>query len=155
MNIILKILTIIILISLITACRIDAVDILQQETRLTLLQYNDTVPPSPVVKMEILKGSEKYYRLLTWLEKNNDGWQPSYVTYAPYIVVSGEKFNLNFQGSRAIINYEVSAGKWRQYLKNIEENDFFFLINEATNNQTLAIKFTTHADDVFIKCKDY
>ena len=35
---------------------------------------------------------------------------------------------MNFQRTLAVLNYEVSDGKWRQYVKKIKEEDYSFLI---------------------------
>lgn len=128
MNSILRFSTLFLLISFIIACRIDTVNILQKETSLTILRYTYTLKPSPVIKTTISKESKQYSQLLTWLENNQEGWQPSYIDFAPDIIVKGNYFNINFQRTQAVLNYEVSDGKWRQYVKKIKEEDYSFLI---------------------------
>ncbi|MFZ1980726.1 MAG: hypothetical protein WAU61_05410 [Smithella sp.] len=45
-----------------------------------------------------------------------------------YEAFKGKLFNINFQRTQAVLNYEVSDGKWRQYVKKIKEEDYSFLI---------------------------
>jgi len=126
MKIIRQIFIVLIILGL-TACKIDSNAIMQQEDHLSLSRhfYN---PSKPAIETEITKESAKYRELLKWFEKNQNDWTPSVVTYAPNVMVTGQKFNINFTKGGAILNFEVRKGKWRQYVRDVKEEEYQFLV---------------------------
>jgi hypothetical protein len=117
---------ILILLTVLAACKIDSKQLLDSQETLTI----ETHELNGISKgnKEIRKGEETYSRLKKWLEENEKGWEPSLVTFVPSIVVRGKKFNLNFHSRRAILNFQSQDGQWHQYVKGITEADFQYLL---------------------------
>lgn len=115
-----------ILSTVITACRIDANQLLQSEDVLTI-QINKSSGAS-ITSKEIRKGDEKFASFKKWMEENEKGWEPSPVTFVPAVEVRGKKFVVNFHPRRAILNFQSPDGKYHQYVKEIKESDFQYLL---------------------------
>lgn len=113
---------------ILTACRIDANSILEPEEVLIVSIHNLT--GTTITKKEIRKGDETYNWLKKWMEDNEKGWESSLVTFAPSVEVRGEKFNLNFHPTRAILNFKRPDGKYHQYVKDIREVEFQYLLQK-------------------------
>lgn len=117
-----------ILCTILTACRIDANSILEPEEVLVVSIHNLT--GTTVTKKEIRKGDETYNRLKKWMVDNEKGWDSSLVTFVPSVEVRGKNFNLNFHQTRAILNFQSPDGKNHQYVKDIKESEFQFLLQK-------------------------
>lgn len=115
------------------ACRIDANQLLQSEEILTIQVY--TSSGKGITTKEIRKGDETFTRFKKWLEENEKGWEPSPVTFVPSVEVRGKKFVINFHPRRAILNFQSLDGKYHQYVKDIAEADFQYLLTKLTYNQ--------------------
>jgi hypothetical protein len=55
---------------------------------------------------EIEASSSDIENLATWLKDNSSGWESTWVTYAPGVLVTGPGFSINFMNEAAVINYE-------------------------------------------------
>lgn len=117
---------ILILSTFLAACRIDSKWLLESQETLTI-EIHETNGKSKG-KREIRKGEEAYSRLKKWMEENEKGWEPSPVTFVPAVEVRGKKFTLNFHNRRAILNFQSPDGQWHQYVKDITEADFQYLL---------------------------
>lgn len=52
----------------------------------------------------IAPGSEAYDALVAWVAANQDGWESTYASYVPGLVVSGDDFSINLLEGHAIAN---------------------------------------------------
>lgn len=111
---------------MLTACKIDAKLLLDSEETLTIETHQTNGISNK--KREIRKGEETYSRFRKWLEENEKGWEPSLVTFVPSVEVRGKKFVINFHPQRAILNFQSPDGKYHQYVKDITEADFQYLV---------------------------
>ena len=110
------------------ACRIDVNQLIQSEEVLTIQVYKSS--GTGITTKEIRKGDETFTRFKKWLEENEKGWEPSPVTFVPSVEVRGKKFVLNFHPRRAILNFQSPDGKYHQYVKDIAEADFQYLLSK-------------------------
>jgi hypothetical protein len=62
-------------------------------------------------------------KLKKLLEDDTVKWKKSYVTFAPRILIKGQKFSITLQPSRIIVNYDNGDGKWIQVTRELP-NDF-------------------------------
>jgi len=109
------------------ACRIDANSILESEETLTIFIYSHG---TLTTEKKIKKRDDSYNRLKTWMKENEKGWETSLVTFAPNVLVRGKKFNINFQPHSAIINFQSPDGQYHQYVKDIKETEFQYLLQK-------------------------
>jgi len=112
--------------AILAACKIDAKLLLDSEETLTIETHQTNGTSN--TKRELRKGEETYSRFRKWLEENEKGWEPSPVTFVPAIEVRGKKFVMNFHPTRAIINFQSPDGKCHQYVKEVKETDFKYLL---------------------------
>jgi len=115
-----------ILFAILAACKVDPGWLLQSEEILTIEIHRTDGRNKE--KKEIRKGDETYSRFKAWIEKNEKGWEPSPVTFMPDVEVRGKKFVVNFHPRRAILNFQSPDGNWHQYVKDITEADFQYLL---------------------------
>lgn len=108
------------------ACKIDPNWLLQSEEVLTIESHQPDGRNKE--KKEIRKGDETYSRFKKWMEENEKGWEPSPVTFVPNVEVRGKKFVINFHPRRAILNFQSPDGKRHQYVKDVAEADFQYLL---------------------------
>lgn len=113
---------ILILATILVACRIDSKWLLESQETLTIETHESNGKSKG--KKEIRKDEEAYSQLKRWMEENEKGWEPSPVTFVPDVEVRGKKFTLNFHPRRAILNFQSPDGQWHQYVKDIKEADF-------------------------------
>jgi hypothetical protein len=112
--------------AMLAACKIDAKLLLDSEDTLTIETHQTNGTSN--TKREIRKGDETYSRFKKWVEENEKGWEPSPVTFVPAIEVRGKKFAMNFHPTRAILNFQSTDGKYHQYVKEVKESDFKYLL---------------------------
>ncbi len=112
--------------AMLAACKIDAKLLLDSEETLTIETHQTNGTSDS--KREIRKGEETYSRFRKWVEENEKGWEPSPVTFVPAIEVRGKKFVMNFHPTRAILNFQSPDGKYHQYVKEVKEADFKYLL---------------------------
>ena len=117
---------ILILFAILAACKIDSKWLLESQETLTIEIHE--LNGKNKGKKEIRKGEEAYSQLKRWMEENEKGWEPSLVTFVPAIEIRGKKFFLNFHPRRAILNFQSPDGQWHQYVKEIAEADFQYLM---------------------------
>jgi len=116
----------IILTTILAACKIDPKWLLESQETLTIETHESNGKSK--AKKEIRKDEETYSQLKRWMEENEKGWEPSPVTFVPDVEVRGKRFTLNFHPRRAILNFQSQDGKWHQYVKDITEADFQYLL---------------------------
>ncbi len=126
MNNLTRYIFILILTTILAACKIDSKWLLESQEPLTI-ETHETNGKSKG-KKEIRKGEETYSQLKRWMEENEKGWERSPVTFVPDVQVRGKKFTLNFHPRRAILNFQSQDGQWQQYVKDITEADFQYLL---------------------------
>ncbi len=64
-------------------------------------------------------------QISAWIESHRSGWSLSIDSYAPYRLIRGEQFMLNFGRRLCILNYRGGLGnRWTQVTRQIEERDF-------------------------------
>ena len=114
-----------ILLTILTACRIDAKWLLESEESLLVQTYQPGRGKAPAI--EITKNEEKFAQTRRWLEQNGKGWNPSPATYIPGTEVRGKRFVLNFLHNLAVLNFQDPDGKYHQYVKGIKETDYQYL----------------------------
>lgn len=114
--------------SILAACKVDTNWLLQSEELLTIQTHE--IHGRSRGKKEIRKGDETYSRFKRWMEENERGWKPSPVTYVPDVEVRGKKFVINFLPGGAILNFQSPDGNWHQYVKDIAEADFQYLLSK-------------------------
>jgi hypothetical protein len=117
---------ILIICTVLAACRIDANSILQPNENLTVQIYNRG---ATLTKKTITKNDKAYVQFVRWLKDNETGWSIAPATYAPSVEVRGKKFAINFHPTLAILNFQSPDGNYRQYSKEIKETDFQYLIH--------------------------
>ena len=61
--------------------------------------------------------------ILEWVKYPTDRLKISINTYAPNIIIRGEKYNVNFTGDLVVYNYKVNSGKWLQGVRKRNTND--------------------------------
>lgn len=110
--------------TIITACRIDSDAIIAPDEKLTVLIYKT----GEIARKEIASKDYAYVQFIKWVKENDKGWSPSPVTFAPSVEIRGKKFVINFHPTRAILNFQGSDGSYHQYVKDIKEADFRYLI---------------------------
>jgi len=115
-----------VLCAFLTSCRIDANLILESKEMLLVSNYKSS--GTTITKKEIRKGDATYSRFKKWLEENEKGWESSPVTFVPAVEVRGKKLVINFHPTRAILNFQSPDGKYHQYVKDIKESEFQYLL---------------------------
>lgn len=67
--------------------------------------------------------TEEQSIILEWVKYPTDRLKISINTYAPNIIIKGEKYNVNFTGDLVVYNYKVNSGKWLQGVRKRNTND--------------------------------
>jgi hypothetical protein len=62
-------------------------------------------------------------------------WTESYITFAPRILVNGEKFSITVQPSKIIVNYENRSGKWIQVTRELPDGFFEEIQDDLTREK--------------------
>ena len=63
-----------------------------------------------VKESELVVGSADERAVATWLASHREGWQPSFVSYAPGRMICGDGFNLNLRpGGLCVLNYGLNV----------------------------------------------
>lgn len=107
------------LLLLLTACRINVADMIGEVDSFKVYLYE---AGRPVREYAIVKGDERYNKLVLWAKENESGWQMDLATYVPGVLVSGGGIRINFLGSSAIL-----SGPDGQFAKDMNPADYAFL----------------------------
>jgi hypothetical protein len=68
-------------------------------------------------------GDDRYKRLDAWLKVHSDGWSVAIADYVPTILVSGNRFRLNFmQSGAAILGFDN-----HQYSHPVQASEYAYL----------------------------
>lgn len=68
------------------------------------LSYTRYSKGVPLIERKIYKGDKEFSDLILLLEESHDPWLPSFVTYAPKKIYSGNHVNINISGNIIIVN---------------------------------------------------
>jgi hypothetical protein len=104
---------------LLAACKINVAGMLGEVDSFKVYVYEEG---RPVHEYKIVKGDERYQKLIQWAKENGSGWQMTPATYVPGVLVSGGELSVNFLGSSAILN-----GPDGQFAKDVTPADYAFL----------------------------
>ncbi len=69
---------------------------------------------SELTKISVPADSKLEQKITSFLQNNQTGWKPSFVTYAPSLMIYGEKFSLLLDDNGPVLNY------WPQKNKNFQ-----------------------------------
>jgi hypothetical protein len=72
----------------------------------------------------IHKDSKLFNWLSSWLESHQDAWSSSPASYVPGYLVRGDDFHLNFNEGFAVLNYEDPKGKYHQFVRKLDSEDY-------------------------------
>ena len=61
--------------------------------------------------------------ILEWLECSANGLKVSVNTYAPNIIIKGERYSINFTRDLVVYNYQINHRKWRQGIRQRNVDD--------------------------------
>jgi len=84
-------------------------------------------------KYQLLPNNIKFKKMINLGLLNKNGWNTTYGAYAPFILVRGTNFSINFQYNRVILN--CSKG---QYIKSISPDEYQFLLNRNSSKIVLS-----------------
>ena len=78
----------------------------------------------PIIERSIAAGSDEELAVTAWLQTHKSGWRWDLNTYAPVCRVSGERFTLNFQMGRCILNYRLKEnGNFSQVSRPLKDDE--------------------------------
>ena len=100
------------------------------EKALTLTVYKGGRPGKEV---PVASDSVIVARINSLLLKKRGKWKRSFVTFAPVIIIRGEKISINCQRDRIIINFENSAGQTVQVVTSLATEEYSQIENAAGN----------------------
>ena len=131
-----KIVFLVLLTRILTSCnsRIKLNEYFNNKSSFTL-SINSTIKSTGLTQTtqtEIEVISNKYSKLIEWLNKNESGWQMSAASFVTEISVSHGSFKLLYtKGTNgAIISFIDKENKPRQYSKSITKGELDFLVTE-------------------------
>ena len=61
--------------------------------------------------------------ILEWLECSTNWLKVSVNTYAPNIIIKGERYSINFTRDLVVYNYQINHRKWRQGIRQRNVDD--------------------------------
>lgn len=97
--------------------KITTVDLEKSEFFVLDVNYSEQI-----IKWNIFSTEEQSI-ILEWVKYPTDRLKISINTYAPNIIIKGEKYNVNFTGDLVVYNYKVNSGKWLQGVRKRNTND--------------------------------
>ena len=97
--------------------KITRVDLEKSEFIVLDVNYSE-----PIIKWNNFSTEEQSI-ILEWVKYPTDRLKISINTYAPNIIIKGEKYNVNFTGDLVVYNYKVNSGKWLQGVRKRNTND--------------------------------
>jgi hypothetical protein len=97
--------------------KITTVDLVKSEFIVLDVNYSEQI-----IKWNNFSTEEQSI-ILEWVKYPTDRLKISINTYAPNIIIKGEKYNVNFTGDLVVYNYKVNSGKWLQGVRKRNTND--------------------------------
>jgi hypothetical protein len=97
--------------------KITTVDLVKSEFIVLDVNYSEQI-----IKWNNFSTEEQSI-ILEWVKYPTDRLKISIITYAPNIIIKGEKYNVNFTGDLVVYNYKVNSGKWLQGVRKRNTND--------------------------------
>ena len=109
---------------------IESDEIFKNETVLKLNIYEtDSVFIDKSVDLEM--DSHKVKEIRNWIDNNKTDWKSSIASFAqPLISVIGNDFRMLIFKDFVVVGFANNKGKQRQFTKQIDYNDFDFLLRE-------------------------
>jgi hypothetical protein len=77
----------------------------------------------PIVERSIVDGSNQQRSVASWLRSHEGGWRADFANYVPIRMIRGTRFNLIFQPTLCILNYQTPEGAWKQVSRPISPED--------------------------------
>lgn len=97
--------------------KITTVDLVKSEFIVLDVNYSEQI-----IKWNNFSTEEQSI-ILEWVKYPTDRLKISINTYAPNIIIKGEKYNVNFTGDLVVYNYKVNSGKWLQGVRKRNTDD--------------------------------
>lgn len=76
--------------------------------------------------------SKKYYNLINWYNKNNDGWESSPNSHISNIIISQNNFRMLCFEKFVVVQYLDNKNKSKQFYKQIKKGEFDFLTDNIS-----------------------
>lgn len=104
---------------LLVSCKIDTDQIINSNESIKINTFNNGTQTN---EYSLNQSDGKYIKFISWVNANKQGWEPTLVTYAPSLLVSGKNFSFNFMGGDVVVNCESG-----QFAKKIQPEEYEFL----------------------------
>lgn len=76
---------------------------------------------------ELRSGGAEYGKFSEWIHTHTNGWEHSYVSFAPKTVIRGQNFSLNFLPGMVVLNQWGNLRPTGQFVLRIHDGDPSFL----------------------------
>ena len=123
---------IIVLFSVISSCseEIQLNDYINTSEPFTLItnSINSETSLTESISQKINVDSEKYLKIIKWIEGNKKGWRQTPMSYLGVFYIKQGDFKLLLLKKAVVINFKDIKGNHNQFVKEIEEKEFDFLL---------------------------
>jgi hypothetical protein len=98
---------------------------------LTINRLGESAGLTKSDKVEIKVNSDKYKKLIAWIEKSSDNWSSSPASYITEVGISQDNFHLIYyhKGS-VVLSFIDNDHEARQYVREIQAGELDFLLND-------------------------
>lgn len=101
----------------------------KQPLVIQMIQKDDRTMLGEKSEIEILPGTEDYYKFINWLNSNEKGWKRTIASYEARSIIRQKNFELNNMGYFVAITYKDDRGKSHHYNKTIAVGSLDFLFD--------------------------
>ncbi len=116
---------------------------LNSPLNLTIHKINDQTGLTESVTKKIDPNSEKFKKLIHWVNNNHDNWKSTTASYIAKVNVTQKNFRLLYNQDFVVIGFTNNDGKAKQYTKTVEKGELEFLtdVNWMTYRDTVNFGF--------------